>query len=305
NTFSVSAFNGITQDGTPNGTPFSSNQKNRCVDAVWTVNYNGAGTPTASPTTMRTEWPGTLEGAFFAALNDNLIGISHYGPAWGTCQRTSSSNNNGTGNFVSLSNITNFSPFGVGWIDPTGGVLAIKITYFNASKGNGFNTLNWQAACSSSQAIFEIERSVDGLNFNTINTITATQARCAQPFNYTDNTAPSGTVYYRLKVVDVDGKVSYSAIVKLSSQVKDMQLDGIAPNPVVNFAQLKINTSKKDVVDLAILSVDGKVVYHNSVQLQAGTSMVNLDIANLPAGMYMIKGVFSDGQTNTIKFTKK
>ena len=69
--------------------------------------------------------------------------------------------------------------------------------------------------------------------------------------------------------------------------------------------QLKINTTKKEVVDLAIISVDGKVVYRRSVQLQPGTSVVNVEIANLPAGMYMIKGMFSDGQTNTIKFTKK
>ena len=71
------------------------------------------------------------------------------------------------------------------------------------------------------------------------------------------------------------------------------------------FEEMRYFSQGKDVVDIAIISVDGKVVYRSSVQLQPGTSVVNIDIANLPAGMYMIKGMFSDGQTNTIKFTKK
>ncbi len=165
--------------------------------------------------------------------------------------------------------------------------------------------MNWQAACSSSQATFEVERSTDGINFTTISVITASQARCAQPFNYNDYTASSGTVFYRIKIIDVDGKITNSTIVKLSSQVKDVQLDGIAPNPVSNVAQIKINTTKNDNVELAIVALDGKVVYRNNIKLQPGTSMVNIDIANLPAGMYMLKGLFSDGQTNTLKFTKK
>ncbi len=304
NSFSVCVFPGITEDGEPNGTPFSSNQKNRCVDAVWTVNYNGPGTPTAASTTMKVDWPEALEGPFFSALGDNFIGIAHYGPNWGPCQATPLSGNN-TANTVSLNNITQFSPFGVGWIDPTGGVLAIKITYFNASKGNGFNTLNWQAACSSAQAIFELERSVDGINFISISNITATQARCASPFSYNDITAPAGTVFYRIKIIDVDGKASYSAIVKLSSQVKNIELSGITPNPVMNMAQVKVNTIQKDVVTLVVIAADGKVVYRNSVAVQAGSSVINMEIANLPSGVYMMKGVFENGQTNAIKFIKQ
>lgn len=304
NSFSVCVFPGITEDGEPNGTPFSSNQKNRCVDAVWTVNYNGPGTPTAAPVTMKVDWPESLEGPFFSALGDNFIGIAHYGPNWGPCQATPLSGNNTT-NTVSLNNITQFSPFGVGWIDPTGGVLAIKITYFNASKGNGFNTLNWQAACSSAQAVFELERSVDGVNFININSITATQARCASPFSYNDITAPAGTVFYRIKIIDVDGKVSYSAIVKLGSQVKGIELSGITPNPVMNTAQVKVNTIQKDVVTLLVIAADGKVVYRNSVAVQAGSSVINVEITNLPSGMYMLKGVFENGQTNTVKFIKQ
>ncbi|MBL0182567.1 MAG: autotransporter-associated beta strand repeat-containing protein [Chitinophagaceae bacterium] len=307
NSFNVCVFQGITADGEPNGTPFTTPQKNNCVDAVWTVNYNGPGSPTAAAVDMKVEWPQSLEGINFQSYLGNVIGIAHYDAAptslWGPV--VGIGNNPVTGGDATRGTITQFSPFGVGRIDPTGGVLAIKINYFNASKGNGFNTLNWQAACSSSQAIFELERSVDGVNFININSIIATQARCASPFSYNDNTAPAGTVFYRIRIIDVDGKASYSAIVKLSSQVKDIELSGIAPNPVMNIAQVKVNTTKKDVVNLVVIAADGKVVSRTSVQLQAGSSIISVDIANLPSGVYMLKGIFSDGQTNTVKFIKQ
>lgn len=300
NSFNVCVFAGITADGEPNGVAFTTPQKNNCVDAVWTVNYNGPGSPVAPAVDMVVGWPASLEGVNFQGYIDPIIGIAHFdGPDWG--QVFGAGDN--IANTATRTGITNFSPFGVGRID--GGILAIKITYFNASKANGYNSLNWQAACSSSQAIFEVERSTDGINFTTISVITASQARCAQPFNYNDYTASSNTVFYRIKIIDVDGKITNSTIVKLSSQAKDVQLDGITPNPVANVAQIKINTTKNDKVELAIVALDGKVVYRNNIKLQPGTSMVNIDIANLPAGMYMLKGLFSDGQTNTLKFTKK
>ncbi len=302
NSFSVCVFPGITTDGEPNGTPFSTAQKNNCVDAVWTVNYNGPGTPTAASTAMTVGWPSALEGVNFTGYSDLVIGIAHWdGPNWG--QVVGSGDN--TNNNASRSNITQFSPFGVGRIDPSGGILAIKLNYFNALKGNGYNTLNWQASCSSSQAVFELQRSEDGVNFININSITASQARCASPFSYNDLSAPAGTVFYRIKIIDVDGKVSYSAIVKLSNQIKTIELSGIAPNPVMNVAQVKVNTTKKEVVGLVIATADGKAVYRSNIQLQPGSSIINVDISTLPAGVYMMKGIFSDGQTNTVKFIKQ
>lgn len=184
-------------------------------------------------------------------------------------------------------------------------VLSIKISYLNGSKNNGFNTVNWQAACTSTQAIFEVERSLNGINYTSINTITANQARCAQPFNYVDNANLSGTVFYRIKTIDIDGRVNYSAVIKLGSRQKAMQLEGVLPNPVSSQAQLSISSYKKDKLQLMIISMDGKMVQRNTVQLQAGSSIIGLEVASLKRGMYIIKGIFGDGQSSSLKFLKQ
>lgn len=300
NTFSVCVFPGITTDGEPNGTAFTPTQKNYCVDAVWTVNYNGPGSPTAASTNMTVGWPASLEGANFAGYPDASLGIAHFdGPDWGVPAGVG----NNTANTATRTGITLFSPFGVGYIDY--GILSIKLVYFNAAKANGYNAINWQANCQSTQAIFDVERSADGLNFASISNIIATQARCASPFSYDDNSAASGTVYYRLKITDVDGKVSYSSIVKLSNQVKSTEITGIAPNPVKDIAQVRLTSTRKEVINLVVTSTDGKVVYRSSVQLQPGARIINVDLAKLPAGIYLMKGMFENGQINTVKFIKQ
>ncbi len=190
-------------------------------------------------------------------------------------------------------------------LSPAGATLPIKVYYFNAAKGSSSNTVNWQAECTSTQATFVVERSANGTDFAPINTITASQTRCQQPFNYTDNGASSfGTVFYRLKVIDDNGKATYSSIVKISADQKGIQLVGVSPNPVINSAQLSIAAVKKDNVDLQVISLDGRVVYRTIVTVQPGTSVINIDVTSLSKGMYTIKGSFASGDMNTVKFIK-
>ncbi|MGC4100056.1 T9SS type A sorting domain-containing protein [Ferruginibacter sp.] len=300
NSFTVCAFNGITQNGQPNGSALLN--KVNLVDAVWTVNYNGPGTPTASAATLTMGWPAALEGTSFSGLADALIGISHYAtPAWGDFVGSGSQVNN----TATRTTVTSFSPFAVGKLGPSAGTLPVKVYYFNASKGNSVNTLNWNAECSGSQVTFEIERSADGRNFTTINSITASQARCAYPFNYDDAAPLAGTNFYRIKIIDDYARVSYTTIAKVGSQQNDMKLVAVLPNPVSNTAQLNVTTAKKDNVELSVISLEGKVVYNKSVQLQSGSSYISLDVANLTSGTYFVRGVFGNGETSSIKFVKQ
>jgi len=302
NSYSVCVFTGITDDGTPNGTQEAN--KANVVDAVWTVNYNGPGSPSASATTLSMNWPGTLEGAGFTPLPNAGIGISHFAtPAWGDYQQ--SSGTNGVTNIVTLSGITSFSPFSVGKLGTSAAALPIKIAYFNASKGTSTNTINWSADCGSPVVTFEIERSADGKNFTTINSITATQARCASPFSIDDAAPLTGTNFYRIKMIDIDGRVTYTSIVKVGNAPKEIQLVGVLPNPVTNAAQLSITTTKKDNIELAVISLDGRIMSKQSIQVQTGSSLVSLDVSKLARGTYFVKGTFSDGQSNSVKFVKE
>jgi len=293
--FTVGVFTGITQNGLPNGTAFTALMKQGAVDAVWTINRNSG----TLGTDMTLGWPAALEGSSFSTYTTNQIGIAHWdNPAWGNCFGTGDN----AANTATRNGVTVFSPFSVG---KTPYVLPVKFSYVNAAKTNGSNTVYWKAACSSAEVTFNVERSADGTNFSTINSINASQLRCAQPFNYTDNSNLAGTVFYRIKSVEVTGVVTYSTIVKLSDQQKDMQLKAVLPNPVTDQAQLSIISPQRDEITLVVVSMDGKIVQQSKVQLQAGASIVNLDVSALQKGVYMVKGTFGNGESNTLKFIRQ
>jgi hypothetical protein len=296
NGFDICVFNGMTENGEPDGIPYGAPEKAKIVDAVWTVNLTSGAV--GSGVTMTTGWPAALEGASFSLYAPAQIGISHWDdPNWGACLGTG----NNTANTATRNAITVFSPFGVG---ETPFVLPVKFSYLNAARGNGYNTLYWKADCSSTEVDFSIERSTDGIHFSAIHSITASQARCSQPFDYKDHNNITGTVFYRVKATEFSGQVTYSTIVKLSGSQTDLKLMAVLPNPVQYQARLEINTIEKDRVELLILSVDGRIMQRSSVQLQAGLSVINLDIASLQPGIYLVKGVFGNGHNQTARFTK-
>ena len=300
--YNVTVFNGLTANSAPNGTPFSAAAKSECVDAVWNVNLaSGVGTGV----NIALGWPASLEGTKFAAItSNNLIGLSHSqagiwdSPVFG-------SGSYPTNSAARTVTAVATSSFALGTVYPGAGILPIKVNYFNAAKGNGYNTLNWSAESTSESATFDIERSADGKNFTAISTIFAGRLDMLQPFSYIDNSNLTGTVYYRIKIIDFNGKVTYSSVVRIAAAVNDMKLVAVLPNPVSNTAQLNVVSAKKDNVQLSVVSMTGQLVQRSTVQLQSGSSIINLDVANLQSGMYTIKGTFSDGTVSTVKFVKQ
>ena len=185
------------------------------------------------------------------------------------------------------------------------GPLPITVNYFNGVNANGLNSLNWSAVCTSPNVTFEVERSFDGASFTSINTIPATMQRCSSPFDFVDNNKVSGIAYYRIKIIDYNGKISYTAVVKITSQITDMKLVGVYPNPVINTASFNFSASKKDNVQLSIINFEGRILQSRSVTIQPGSSNISVDVTSLAKGTYLVKAVFSDGQSTVLKFVKQ
>lgn len=96
-------------------------------------------------------------------------------------------------------------------------ILPVHLEYFTGQKHNTVNNLKWKVNCYSSSANFEIERSVDGVNFNSIGSIGATESRCQDPFNFSDALPATGKNFYRVRITDASGLVKYSGIILLVS----------------------------------------------------------------------------------------
>lgn len=184
--------------------------------------------------------------------------------------------------------------------------VPVKLIYFKGAQAGRQHLLSWQSECTSTEAKFELQRSADGIHFTSLTKITATQARCAQPFDFTDANVLPGVNYYRLKSIDVDGKYDYSNIVLLTAKTKGFTIAGISPNPIARVnAVLKINAGDKTEMNIVITDFSGRIINRQTVSLNNGINQVILETSTLSSGAYQVTGYTANEKPQTVKFIKQ
>lgn len=201
---------------------------------------------------------------------------------------------NAAGTIISLSAVTNFSPFTLASATPLN-PLPVTLISFTAGKCSSGVCLLWVTENEQNFSNYEIEKSSDGRNFISSSSVPAKNTSSRNTYTTKDITPFAGTNFYRLKMVDLDGKFKYSNIIIVNF---DKQQDfSLLPDPAHNFILLKgVNdNSIVKIIDLA-----GKV----QLQQKTKSGINEINISFLPAGMYLVQ-LINGVETNTIKFVKQ
>jgi hypothetical protein len=183
--------------------------------------------------------------------------------------------------------------------------VPITLEYFKGSRQNNVHHTEWKVTCTSTQVSFEIERSGDGSRFTAIHSLTATQARCLQAFNFTDVNPPSGINYYRLKMIDVDGKISYSNTISMLNKASKFDFISVVPTLVQTNTYVNIMATAGSRMEIVVIDMSGRQVQKQTVTLVAGTNQVTMNVGKLSPGMYQVTGYTSDGISKTVRFVKQ
>jgi hypothetical protein len=148
---------------------------------------------------------------------------------------------------------------------------------------------NWSTASEDNSADFIVQRSNNGRDFVPVGRVSARgNSSGMHHYSFVDNTPLNGISYYRLKMVDVDAKFSYSKIVAVAAGQPET-LFTIYPNPVKNEATLAVAVTKKQSVMYTIIDHVGKKVLSTIVTLNEGLNTISLPVSSLPAGVYIVQ----------------
>jgi hypothetical protein len=187
-------------------------------------------------------------------------------------------------------------------------VLPVDINSFIAQKiNNNSNSINWRASCNVlNEATFEVQRSTDGVNFITIYNETASKARCASPFSYTDNyNATSAITYYRLKVTGVVGEAKYSTIAAVNNKGGKLESVMLYPTVVKNNATVLVQSTQNNTTgNFVVTNATGAVVAKFTKGINEGSNVVNIETAYLAAGIYQLT-TYINGVITTLRFVKQ
>ena len=185
-------------------------------------------------------------------------------------------------------------------------ILSISLNYFKGTQNTNKHFLTWKVNCTSDEASFELQRSTDGSNFTPINVFTATRVRCASAFDITDENPSPGKNYYRLKIIDVDGKVNYSNVVVLTQKTAHFELLSLNPNVVSSqTAILKINTPVKEPVTIVLSDFSGRFIQNQAVNLQVGLNQIPVQAVGLAAGIYHVTIYSNNAKPISLKLIKQ
>ncbi|MBL0146849.1 MAG: T9SS type A sorting domain-containing protein [Chitinophagaceae bacterium] len=186
--------------------------------------------------------------------------------------------------------------------------LPIVVNYLQGTKQGGSHNLNWKVTCaSSSSATMVLERSADNRNFAAINTVTADALRCAQPFNYVDASPLAGVNYYRLRITDANGKVTYSNTIALVNKLSGVEIVGIAPNPVTSAgaATLNVASAQQGTLKIVVTDLAGRQLITQTEKIIAGSNQIPMNFAKLSGGSYQVTAITEDGKATSVRFIKQ
>lgn len=186
---------------------------------------------------------------------------------------------------------------------PNQTTLPLHLISFNAAYRNQKTLLNWSTENEQNFDHFEAERSVNGTDFTEIGTRVATGNANRTSYELTDDLSieTASAFYYRLKMIDKDGRFSYSQVVLIKKDSKSINGIAINPNPVVSgIATVKMTASRKAVVELRVVDLSGRVLLKQTQSVFEGNNSITLNVQKLQPGIYTLQ--MADG--NEIIATK-
>lgn len=177
--------------------------------------------------------------------------------------------------------------------------LPVRLLYFSAHAENSTSKLLWATATEQNNKGFEIERSIDGINWKSIGFVESKAVRGNSgdrlDYSFTDNKPVNGKNFYRLVQTDYDGKLTYSftRIVMFGSPT---QINAY-PNPTKDIVYV---TGLKGNETIKVYDATGRLVIKQTVN----KTTVEISFGKFSEGIYHLHIEGADGSVTTQKAVK-
>ncbi len=170
------------------------------------------------------------------------------------------------------------------------GTIPVNFLYFNASNQGSTSLLNWKTSQEINSAHFEVERSVDAVNFSYIGRVNASgNSQVPLDYYFTDNNPVSGLNYYRLKQVDLDGRFIYTPARVVRFDQTTQNLVKYYPNPTNGLLNIELIQSMQAEPKVVNISNTAGVVLEQLKLSANSNSILQINLSNYPRGVYFVQ----------------
>lgn len=170
-------------------------------------------------------------------------------------------------------------------VSATTGSLPLTLLSFTGTPANSGVRLNWKTGMEDNVQHFDVEFSRDGTTFTAVGSVASANQPTGADYNYYHPVPENGDVFYRLKMMDIDGSYSYSGIIKvrLDSKTKPVVSPSIITNGRI---QLQLQQDNHYTM-MELIAANGAVIKRVSIGGLAGN--VSIPVNQLNAGIYFVR----------------
>ena len=165
--------------------------------------------------------------------------------------------------------------------------LPVMLTSFTGTPNKCAAVLQWKTSGEINADKFVVEQSSNGLNFTAVAEIRSANSSTGKAYQISLSQS-TGTMYYRLKLLDKDGKFSYSPVVTVRTSCIDTDYLSVYPNPASTNVSVSFHTAYRGQANLVIFNSVGERIGFQKIQISSATNTINLDISNYPMGICML-----------------
>ena len=176
--------------------------------------------------------------------------------------------------------------------------LPLKLLTFTGEKVNNIVNLNWTTSNEKNLESFEIEKSSDLKVFTKIGSVIAKNINEKNIYSFVDlNKNEKSQIYYRLKMIDFDGSLSFSKVIFIANETNKENLK-ILGNPIID-KNIHFEFNDLQLSSVSVLNSQGKLL---KFELSEDNGKYKLSFnSNLPAGIYILTLSNKNGE----KFSEK
>jgi Secretion system C-terminal sorting domain len=227
------------------------------------------------------------DGTFLSTnISGGTNGLTRTGSPIGAINNSYGATSGSSGVLIKI----NGPPVLVNPIDPGSpcGTLPVTLTNFTARWNNNTVELQWMITNEINLKSFDLEYSTDGITFLKLTSLNYHSG--ILEYNYTHLT-PVQKNFYRLKMIDIDGRFFYSKILSVQKNTSGSKAVLMYPNPAYSDLTMQVTTTvQNEKLAVEIIDNSGRVVINKLFVLPSGLNYLLIDgIDRLPASLYMVK----------------
>lgn len=205
-------------------------------------------------------------------------------------------------NYVEKTGLLSFSRWS---LSSFGVVVPVLFSQFSIACRNEQPYLAWSTTQEQGSSRFSVERSTDGIVWQSIATIAAAgNSNTERNYSYSDITAKSSSLY-RIMQYDLDGHFSATAIIRSSCNIATTEIVNVYPNPVQDKLWVSIATVHADQISIRIMDGKGSLLLNKTAAVTSGNNLLPLTMTGFAKGNYILVLNRSSGTSQSFKIIKQ